>query len=225
VAVRLSPKLLPALLVLGLVALGIPQTADSVLWWLTGDSPDQLGAASPATAASARHNAQLLERAYDWFGDGRAEGRAGILRLRLATERPAGIDKAELDNALNDLTTGLKHAPANAIGWAALAQAQLAADDSAKAHAALTTSLLLDEHDPQLALWRCALGLALWDKLSQDDRRLWNAQVAMAWDRDPQGLVALARHNGGVYTLPIRLSFLPDQSRLREFDRLLGVRH
>ena len=85
VAVRLNPKILPAALALGLLALGIPQTGDSIFWLMTGNTPEQPGAESPSSADEAARNAALLERADDWFGDPRARIRAGILRMRIAT--------------------------------------------------------------------------------------------------------------------------------------------
>ena len=81
--------------------------------------------------------------------------------------------------------------------------------------------LLLDNYDPELSLWRCALGISLWSNLDTDERRMWNDQVNMAWRRQPRDLVALARANGGVNTLLIRLALLSDSTQLSEFDQLL----
>lgn len=222
-AVRLSPKILPAVIALGLLALGIPQTGDSVLWLMTGDTPGQPGAASPSSGAEAARNAALLERADDWFGDPTARIRAGILRLRMATtnsDGTAAVSVPELDHALNDLTDGLTRAPANAIGWAALAQASLAAGNRPQARAALATSLLLDDNDPELSLWRCELGLALWNILNDDERRMWNDQVNLAWRKHSHDVVALAHQNGRISALLIRLALLSDRTRLSEFDRM-----
>jgi hypothetical protein len=221
-AVRLNPKILPALLVLGLLALGIPQTGDSILWLMAGDTPDQPGAPSPDSIAATTRSVALLERADDWFDDPKARIRAGILRLRIATTNPDGtaaISKPDLDLALNDLRDGLKRAPANAIGWAALAQASLAAGDQPAAQAALLTSFLLDEHNPDISLWRCSLGLALWGYLDQDGRRIWNEQVNLAWSKQSTDVVALA-HQNPIYPLLIRLALLSDSARLSDFDNL-----
>jgi hypothetical protein len=221
---RLNPKILPVALALGLLALGIPQTGDSVLWLMTGDTPDQPGAASPDSVAEVTRNAALLEHADDWFGDPKARIRAGILLMRIATTNPDGtaaVSAPELDRAQNDLTNGLARAPANAIGWTALAQANLAAGDRPRAQAALSTSLLLDNYDPELSLWRCALGIALWSNLDTDERRMWNDQVNMAWRTQPREVVTMARQNGGINTLLIRLALLSDRTQLSEFDRML----
>jgi hypothetical protein len=226
VAVRLNPKILPAALALGLLALGIPQTGDSILWLMTGDTPDQLGAASPHSVTEAERDAALLERANDWFGDSKALIRAGILLMRIATTNPDGtpaasVSKPELDRALDDLTNGLARAPANSIGWTALAQTSLSAGDNQRARTALTTSLLLDDYDPELSLWRCTLGLQLWGSLDENERRMWNDQVNLAWRHNPQDVIALARANGGVNALLIRLPLLSDSTRLSDFDRML----
>lgn len=224
---RLNSKILPAILALGLLALGIPQTGGSILWLMTGDTPDQLGAASPDSVAKAARNAALLERADTWFGDPKARIRAGILLLRIATTNPDGtanISKPELDRALNDLRNGLARAPANALGWTALAQASLAAGDRPGARSALTTSLLIDDYDPDLSLWRCTLGLALWSDFNEDDRRMWNDQVNMAWHKHPEDVVALAHQNYG-YVLLIRSSMLSDRTQLSEFDNYFKNSH
>lgn len=226
-AITLNPKLLPAALALGLLALGIPQTGDSILWVLTGDSPDQIGADSPISAAKATRNAMLLESTDDWFGDPKARIRAGILRLRLATKSAGGaanaINRSDLERALGDLKNGLGRAPANSIGWTALSQAHLAAGEPTLAHASLTASLLLDDHNPQLSLWRCALGLELWSYLNDDDRRMWIDQVDMAWHENPQALVTLGHQYHGKYLQAIRLALLPNRPQLEEFDRLFDA--
>jgi hypothetical protein len=225
VVVRLNPKILPAALALGLLALGIPQTGDSVLWLMAGDTPDQPGAASPGSVDATSRNAALLERADDWFGDPRARIRAGILRMRLATTgtgpdgKPA-VSTPELEHAIADLTDGLMRAPANAIGWAALAQASLANGDRPRARVALSTSLLIDNNDPDLSLWRCELGLALWSYFNNDERRMWNNQVILAMRNQPGDLVDLAHQNGGVNALLIRLALLSDQTHLDEYDHI-----
>lgn len=198
------------------------------MWLMTGDTPDQPGAKSPSSAVEAARNAALLERADDWFGDSKALIRAGILRLRLATSnsdnRKEIVDAPELERALNDLTNGLKRAPASAIGWAALAQARLAAGDNPAARAALSTSLLLDDHSQELSSWRCELGLDLWNFLDQDDRRMWNDQVTMVWNEHPDDLVSLARQNDGSYAVAIRLALLMNPAQLSEFDRRFNAR-
>jgi len=225
VAVRLNPKILPAALALGLLALGIPQTGDSILWLMTGDTPEQLGAANPDSVDAAARNVTLLERADSWFGDPRALIRAGILRMRLATTgtgpdgKPA-VAKPELDHAIADLTDGLMRAPANAIGWTALAEANIATDDRPRARNALSTSLLIDNNDPDLSLWRCEIGLALWSYFNNDERRMWNNQVILAWRNNPGDLVDLAHQDGGVNALLIRLALLSDRTRLDEFDKV-----
>jgi hypothetical protein len=205
--------------VLLLLALGIPQTVDSVLWYMAGSSPDQLGNESPVEPDKLASNAALLESADAWTGDPKARIRAGILRLRLATASNDQTDKDQLQRAIDDLTGGLLRSPANAYGWAALAQAQIAAGDPVKAEKALATSILIDDFDPEMSLWRCQLGLLLWNNLDDDDRRLWNDQVRFAWDMKTLGLVALARQNAGAYEIPIRLALMSDPNRYRAFEK------
>ncbi len=224
-SIPLKSKALPATLAFLLLALGIPQTADSVLWLMTGDASDQLGKESPAAPDQAATNVALLEKADAWTGDPKALIRAGILRLRLATGSNYQIDKNQLQRAIDDLSGGLSRSPANAYGWAALTQAQMAAGDQIKAKKALSTSMLIDDFDPALSLWRCELGLLLWDQLDSDDRRLWNDQVRLAWDSQPEGLVALAQQDSGAYAVPIRFALISDPARYQAFQKVFVQRH
>jgi hypothetical protein len=202
------------------MVLGVPQTIDSVLWVMTGASSDQLGTESPSTMEQALSNAVWLERADAWTGDPKARIRSGILRLRLADASGGQIDQDQLQLAIDDLRDGLARSPANSYGWAALAQAELANDDSKQARKTLVTSMLIDDFDPELSLWRCELGLLLWNTLDGDDRRLWNDQVRLAWDNQPDGLVALARQGSGVFSVPIQFALISDPARFQAFEKI-----
>jgi hypothetical protein len=221
VSIPLKSKAFPAALALLLLALGIPQTIDSILWFLTGDTPSQLGGGSPASPDQAEANAALLEKADAWTGDPPARMRAGILRLRLAPANGT-VDQKQLQRAIDDLTDGLARDPANSLAWAALSQAQILAGNTGEAKDSLTTSLLLGEHEIGLSLWRCELGLQLWGSLDSDDRNLWNEQVRMAWDNQPRKLADLALSGNGAYMTPIRLALLSDRERLQAFDLAVG---
>jgi hypothetical protein len=218
-------KILPATLALLLLALCIPQTVDSTLWLMTSDTSDQLGKESPALPEEAESNAALLENADTWTDDPKARIRAGILRLRLATASSDRIDKIQLQIAIDDLTDGLARSPANAYAWATLAQAQIASGESAKAKRALATSILIDDFDPNMSLWRCELGLLLWGSFDNDDRRLWNDQVRLAWNTQPEGLVKLARQDDGAYAMPIRLALITDPAGYQAFQQALIEQH
>jgi hypothetical protein len=218
-------RIIPAGLALLLLALGLSQTADSVFWLMTGDSPDQLGKESPASPDLAAKNAVLLERADAWFGDPKARIRAGILRLRLlGAPGVIQINPMELARATDDIAAGLARAPANAFAWAALAQAEIAAGNGAGAKRAFTTSLLVADHDPDLSLWRCELGLRLWPLLDGDDRDMWNDQVRLAWDRQRTGLLSLARRDAA-FIPPIRIALTSEPAQLAAFENELNRSH
>ena len=217
--ISLKSKILPAGLALLLLILSVPQTVDSVLWLMTGDIADQLGKESPAAPDQAASNAALLEKADAWTGDPKARIRAGVLRLRLATISNAHIDKNQLQRAIDDLTSGLARSPTNAYGWTALADAYRAEGELIKAKKAYTSSLLLDDYDPELSLWRCELGLQLWSQMDTDDRRMWNNQVRLAWDSyKGRGLLDIAHRDAGAALL-IRLALITEPTQLKDFDR------
>jgi hypothetical protein len=219
VPIPLKSKALPAALALLLLALGFPQMIDSIMWLRTGDASKQLETLSPESPEQLAANANLLEGADAWTGDPKARIRAGILRMHLAITSDNQIDKDQLQSAIDDFTDGLSRAPANAYGWAALSQALIDAGDPIKAKKALTTSILIDDFDPQMNLWRCELGLLLWNNLDSDDRRLWNDQVRFAWDTQAQGLVTLARKNSDTYAVPIKLALISDPDRYQAFEK------
>jgi hypothetical protein len=225
VSIPLKSKALPAALAVLMLALGIPQGIDSVLWFLTGDTPNHQGKESPASPAEALSNAALLEKADAWVGDPKARLRAGILRQRLASRSSDQIDKNQLQRAINDLTDGLARSPANAYAWAALSRAQMESGERIKAKKAFATSMLIDDFDPEMSLWRCELGLLLWDVLDEDDRRLWNDQVRLAWDNQPKGLIALARQDLGAFATPIRVALLTDPARYQAFQKAFDQGH
>ena len=143
--ILLKSKAFPAALLSLLLILGIPQTVDSVLWLLTGDTSNQLGKESPSSPDQALSNAVWLEKTDAWTGDPKARIRAGILRLRLATGSSDKIDNDQLQYAIADLTDGLARSPANAYAWAALSRAQMESGERIKAKKAFATSMLIDD--------------------------------------------------------------------------------
>jgi len=220
---HLNHKVLSIAFALPILALGIPQAIDSALWNFSGESRDQLGAANPSTANASTVAIGWLELAGNWLYDPRATIRAGVMRLRLVSAPGAADVKqsAMLQRSISDLIRGLQQTPANAVGWAALAAAQLDAGNELNAKDALRASILLGNFDPDLSLWRSALGLRLWAHLDADDREMWGEQVRIAWDHQSNDLLALARANKGPGLIIIRHALSTQPGRLDDFDRAL----
>jgi hypothetical protein len=214
---------IPAALAVALLALGLPQTADSALRLYAGWADDMTGTEGPPAPAAARESASLLERLDGRLADPRARIRAGILRLRLALAPDAAeaTRRAALAGAVGDLTDGLARAPGDAFAWAALAEALLSSGYGARAARALRASMLLAGYAPGLSLLRSALGLRLFLLLSEEDRGLWADQVRLAWDKHPAGLLALAREAG--QDVAIGAALAADPARRAAFEKALAL--
>jgi hypothetical protein len=215
--------LLPAALALAILALGVPQFADSALRLYAGEADDVTGGEGPASRQSAAATAAMLEAIDGWLGDPRARIRAGILRLRLASATGAAREPqpAELAHGIADLDDGLARAPGDAFAWAALAQGQLASGDWEAARRALEASMRLAGYEPGLSIMRAALGLRIFFLLSEDDRRLWADQVRLAWDRHPAELLAIARD--AEFAALLKRALGRDPARLEAFAKALAA--
>lgn len=199
-----------------LLALGVPQIGASLLQLFAGPIAAPTASAAQDVAAM-RDRVALLDRADDWFGDPAARTQAGIAEYygayRAASD--GGPDPGLLAKALADLTGGLARAPADATGWAVLAAARRTAGDRPGAVAALKASILLGAYEPELTQLRSELAVALWPDLDADDRQLVGGQIRLAWDTEPQALLALARREGNA--LPVLAALAPDTARLNAF--------
>jgi hypothetical protein len=207
-----------------LLVLGVFQAGASVLrLYGEWDVEPQAPLTAERTAAM-RAGIGLLLRADAWFGDPEARIRAGLYELRLAQAGNAegGVDRDGLVQAITDLSSGLARAPAHSLAWAALSDGRLAAGDRSGAAAALRASILLGPHEPELALSRSTLAVALWADLDAETRELATTQLRLAWDRDPAAVVALAQNGGNA--VPVMIALEGDPTRFPALMKALGAR-
>lgn len=150
---------------------------------LTMDAPQLLTAISS------------LQRSDDWFWDPNARTRAGLLEFQLSLNSRSGTlpNAGNLDNAIEDILSGLVRAPADAWAWTMLARAELIAGNFSMGVRVFREALLAALYEPSLTVWRSQLGVALWPMLSNEDRNLVASQIRMAWTRHPQDVLALAK--------------------------------
>lgn len=198
-----------------LLVLGLPQAIDSVLRLYAG------GDASGAAAVSTAGSLHLVDR---WFEDPGARIIAGVRELSAA--RAASLASPDFDllsRASDDLASGLAREPASALGWTALAETRIDQGDTAGAVDALHASLLVASYDQSLSLWRSELGFDLWTQLDADDRPRILEQVRVAFDTDPNGLVALARRYPATMII-IRLALFDEPEPGRQFEEFLRRR-
>ncbi|MGO8919852.1 MAG: hypothetical protein ACLQJR_28465 [Stellaceae bacterium] len=181
-------------------------------------------AVTPQDVETIQSRVKLLELTDDWFGDPGARIRAGIYELRIAygSDADPKLDPARLQKAIDDLSDGLRRAPANPLAWASLGHARLAAGDRSGAAAALDASLLLGPYEAGLTLYRCELGLKLWPDLDARVRRAVALQMRLAWDHDPSALVGLAKRGGNA--LPVMIALAQDPKRASAFMKALSAR-
>ena len=217
-------KLLAGSVALVLLAIGGYQIGDAALRAYAEADMELQRAVTPQDVETVLSRAKLLELTDDWFGDPAARTTAGLYELRIAygSDADPRLDPARLQQAIDDLSDGLRRAPANPLAWASLGHARLAAGDTRGAAAALNASLLLGPYEAGLTLYRCELGLKLWPDLDVGTRRIVAAQVRLAWDRDPWALVALAKHSGRV--LPVMIALAQDPKRASAFTKALAER-
>lgn len=198
-----------------LLALGLPQTVDSAM---------RLYAGGEDVTAAGVASIPLLDAADRWFDDPEARIVAGMRKLSAATAAPAASAEAELlRRAVDDLSSGLSREPASARGWTALAEARLLQRETDGAVDALHVSLLVASYDQSLSLWRSELGFALWMHLDAEDRSKVLEQVRVAWNMDPNALVAAARQQSR-NILIARIALADEPEPRRQFEEFLGRR-
>lgn len=217
-------KLLAAGLGLALLGLGAQQTCDAALRAYAEAGVDPQRVLTQQDVETLRSRGSLLDFTDAWFGDPEARIRAGFFELRAArgTAADPRLDAAGLHKAIDDLTEGLRRAPADMWGWANLGEARLAAGDKGGAAAALTVSLLLGPYEQGIALYRCGLGLQLWPDLDANGRRTVAQQLRLGFQREPEALVTLAKSSGR--SLPVMIALAQDAPRLTQFIRALAAR-
>jgi len=203
-----------------LIGLGLQQTAESILALYANSDVDANQPERLTASAASKTGYHLLIESDRWFADAHARIKAGIIALRLALEANSSElpDRSILQAGIDDLEAGLSRAPADSAAWMELAQARLALNNGRGAMAALRTSLLFGPYDPNLSLWRCALGLQLWLLFDERDRQMWDDQVKLAWDTNPAGVIALSR-SGEFMDRMIRDALANSPQRLDAFER------
>ena len=220
----LSYKLVAGSVALALLALGGQQIGDTALRAYAERGFDLQQVVTPQDVEPIQSRVKLLELTDDWLGDPQARINAGIYELRIAfgSDADRKLDPARLKTAIDDLSDGLRRAPANPLAWASLGHARLAAGDRSGAASALNTSLLLGPYERGLVLYRSELGLKLWPDLDASMRRAVALQVRLAWDSQPYELVAVAKSTGR--TLPVMISLAQDPRSASNFMKVLAER-
>lgn len=197
-----------------LVAVGARGFAASSMY-LYGDAeataPASIGSA--AGGGPAAKGVAALEAVDARFNDPSARIRAGLLQYRLSyTLRKGGLpDQSRLVQAASDLGEGLARAPADARAWTTLAQCRFVLGDIPGGRLALRTALWLGPNDSSLLLWRSQIGLAVWALLDDEERELVSTQIRLAWQREPDDLVAVAKSRGMSAIIASTLSVDPEQ--------------
>lgn len=204
-----------------LLGMGIPQTIDSffVVYARSIANITEPGPVPPLPVAAAA--ARLLRSADQWTGDADARIEAGIIERRAAAGDAGQVNNSTaLAVAAQDLSAGLGRAPANSLGWAELAAADLGLAKIPRALAAWRNSILMGNYDPSLNFWRAQIGTELWLALDPNDRRLLAAQLSFSWDQDRAKLISFAELSN-VAAEAVRLALGNDPERLAEFNSSL----
>lgn len=128
----------------------------------------------------------------------------------VAPERAAAIRAA----SIADLRGALADQPLSPFAWLRLAHLQLPVDQAA-ALAALRLSTTLAVYEPRLFFSRLDLWFRLWPRLTDDDRRLVERQLVLAWRDDPAALSRLAQRHRMLFAVRRLLErAVPDPAEL-----------
>lgn len=188
-------------LAMALLAQAVPRTL-AALASLPGDpvlTRIQSGLSVDSAALEALIDSR--RRALDWVQSGRLYTDLGLAQLMLAQARGGGDDfeRTLLAEAIESLRKGLALAPARPHAWTRLAYAELAAGKPLESVArALEMALITAPYEPGLLFPRLELCLLVWPALSEQTSKRAYEQIRIAWTRDPNRLVGLARSSGRV---------------------------
>jgi hypothetical protein len=199
-----------AVLSAGLLALGVPRTANSIMRLFAGSEEDLSKFSGLQDPATVLVNSMRLESVDDWFHDPDASIRAGTLQFLLGMSGTTP-DRDNIKRAITNLEIGLARQPGNTKAWTLLALARFQDEDIDGAKLALRTSILVAPYDPTQLLARTELGLKLVPVLDGDEWRLVSEQIRMAADHQMAGLIKLAKSSPD--TTPILTALADDPER------------
>jgi hypothetical protein len=135
----------------------------------------------------------------------------------LLAGQPHGPDA---DEAAREFRAYLAEVPGDSRAWAGLAQAELLQNHRSEALSALKVSILTAPSSPGILLWRCGIGIDLYESLDEEGRRLVGRQFRMAAERSPARLVRLVREKNAVLTALVLLT--PSPGAMQQFTAQLA---
>lgn len=153
-----------------------------------------------------------------------------IARAQIILAYRAGYRTEEgqslLEAVEEDTLAALARAPGDPETWARLAEARYwTGRPTASILEAYRNSILTGHHAPHIAERRIRLGLALWNRMSAEDRRHVTGQIqllAATGNRSDMELLARLSNSKRRYTL-IVLALLQQPQWLAEFKRRRGI--
>ncbi len=160
------------------------------------------------------------EAAIAWHAGANERAALAIVRLKLAlalgTDTPGG--RAVLESALDAAREALSATPADPYLWAQLAEAErILEGPGPRFVGALMRSIATGPHEPALAPFRAALGLAEWSALTDGQRERIADQVRIAAVLQPDRLRRLV-------TDPLRMRLIAEllEGRPELYARVRG---
>jgi len=225
-AARWAAILVSLIIAAPLFAIAAPRLVAEVLLVPARITLEELRQGAPASDATLNEAAQSLARGLRFApGNGRLHtDRAWVILLQ--AER-AGIASANgralLEQARQELESGLSRDPANGFGWARLAMEQLAVAGKVTPaiRAALDMSYATTPFEPNLMRSRAELAFTYYDELDPMLRARAGQDIAFLWSRDWTDQKAIINHacrNNRAFVIAEALR--KDKDKRAEFDRL-----
>lgn len=199
------PALANLLLAAGLVAVGASSVPGSFLRLPSHATVATLERGRAVDRADLDRARQDLEAAVAASNGARAD----LAFVLLA----GGAGEAEAERVAGEFRIYLAEVPGDARVWAGLAQAELLRGRRAEAVRALKASILTGPSSSNLVLWRCGVGIDLYDALDEEGRRLVAGQMRMAVERSVDRLVPLVRQKNAALIALALLSGSPEAAQ------------
>lgn len=210
----LACRLIVLALACGILIVGIPNAIGQFAA-LPGNPALKLllGGSMPSEAGFDRIQ-RSRDRALMWTENPgwRIDKGAAYLAQALATEREGGDPAALLQQAREQLRTGLSRRPADGVAWLWLATTEYRLGQEDAAALALRMSLTTAPVDPSITLPRASLALLMWPRLDPATRDAAGREMAQAAEHIPQDLIVAADDVGRRQELRAALANDPEAS-------------
>lgn len=204
-----------AVVALFVITLALPRLIASVTEGPFEDTMRSISGPNPPPETVIHRVMEVKERSAAAHPTSKTLGDIGFLHLREAIRISAAsiAGGQELDASIAAHRSSLTLSPYNAYVWTRLGQDILAknSEEASSLGAILEMAVAAAPYDSRLVIARVDIGIAAWEKLSDDQKVLINNQIHIAARQSPTALANLARQR---LSLMLVVDVLSDDSVL-----------